>query len=130
MNSVLCASVLIFCCICSLSCLCCVFSYFACFCVSSISECAIFVSNFTHFPLPFLLWMFLVWRLVHRQVLSENRNNVGGFYHMKLHSIGIVAILGACLLRKLVTIIFFFLIYLFYFKESGKNCDCTTKGFS
>ena len=63
-----------------------------------------------------------------RHVLSENRNTVDGFYHMKFHSIGIVAILGACLLRKLVNIIFF--IYLFYFKESGKNYDCTTKGFS
>jgi len=46
---------------------------------------------------------------VQRHVLSENRNTVDGFYHMKFHSIGIVAILGACLLRKLVNIIFFVL---------------------
>jgi len=46
---------------------------------------------------------------VQRHVLSENRNTVDGFYHTKFHSIGIVAILGACLLRKLVNIIFFIL---------------------
>jgi hypothetical protein len=36
-------------------------------------------------------------------VLSENRNTVGGFFHMKVHNIGIVAIFWACLLRKFVT---------------------------
>lgn len=50
-----------------------------------------------------------------RHVLSENRNTVDGFYHMKFHSIGIFGILGACLLRALVNIIFF--IYLFILKK-------------
>jgi hypothetical protein len=45
---------------------------------------------------------------------------------MKFHSIGIVEILGACLLMKLVTIIIYLFIY-FNFKGSSKNCECTTK---